>query len=284
MINVLVTGSKGQLALCIKDVVEETPKMRIIYTDIEELDITDSEKVKTFFKEHSISHCINCAAYTAVDAAESNHSLAKAVNEDGAICLAKACKELGAVLIHISTDFVFDGEKTDLYTERDETNPLSVYGRTKLNGEIAISRILERHFIIRTSWLYSEYQHNFVKTMLRLGNERDAISVVCDQIGTPTYAGDFAKVLVNIILEDSSSYGTYHYSNEGVASWYDFAKAIFDKSDTLIKLKPIKTEEYPTPATRPKFSVMDKGKIKKVFKLDIPYWGDSLEHCIKRIN
>lgn len=284
MKNILVTGGKGQLASCIKSVQKGFTSLNIVYVDINELDISNFGEVMDFFNKKNFTHCINCAAYTAVDDAESNQNLAEKVNIEGPENLAKACKHKGVVLIHISTDFVFDGAESSLYSEENDENPLSVYGITKLKGEKAIARILDEHYIFRTSWLYSEYGDNFVKTMLSLGEERDKINVVCDQIGTPTYAEDLVAILLKIVDEDLSLFGLYHYSNEGVASWYDFAKAIFDLSGVKISVYPIKTESYPMPATRPKFSVMDKSKIKSTFKIAIPYWRDSLKLCLSSLN
>jgi dTDP-4-dehydrorhamnose reductase len=283
MKNILVTGGKGQLATCIKDVTKDINDLNFIYVDVDQLDITDLNEVNTFFLNNEFSYCINCAAYTAVDNAETNKDIADKVNVLGARNLANACKSNQSVLIHISTDFVFDGLQTDFYTEEDKENPLSIYGLTKLQGEIAIAESLKEHFILRTSWLYSEYGQNFLKTMLRLGAERDSLGVVVDQIGTPTYAKDLALIVLKIIVKDKADFGTYHYSNEGVASWYDFAKAIFEESNMLVKLNPIKSEAYPTPAVRPKFSVMDKSKIKSVWSLEIPYWRDSLKECLLKM-
>lgn len=283
MKNILVTGGKGQLASCIRDVAKGVNNSNFIYVDVDELDITDAIQVSAYLKNNGITHCINCAAYTAVDYAESNKELAESVNVDGPKNLAEACIANNAVLIHISTDFVFDGKQTNLYSETDKENPLSVYGLTKLNGEKAIQSILKEHFIIRTSWLYSEHGHNFLKTMLRLGAERDELSVVCDQIGTPTYAGDLAKVIIELLIQDIETYGIYNYSNEGVASWYDFAKAIFDEEAINVTLLPIKSEAYPTPAKRPVFSVMDKSKIKEMLHIIIPYWRDSMRQCLKNL-
>lgn len=284
MKNVLVTGGHGQLATCLKHITKEPNGFNFIYVDVEDLDITDLSAIEDFFKHNKISFCVNCAAYTAVDNAESNVKLAEMVNVFGAKNLAMACKNYDAVLIHISTDFVFDGSQTRFYTEEDMANPLSVYGVTKLKGEIAISESLKEHFVIRTSWLYSEYGNNFLKTMLKLGAERDNLDVVADQIGTPTYAGDLATVVVSIIKSGKLNFGTYHYSNEGVASWYDFAKAIFDENEVKVELLPIKTKDYPTPAKRPFFSVMDKTKIKSELGIEIPYWRDSLKKCMFIIN
>ncbi|WP_350293394.1 dTDP-4-dehydrorhamnose reductase [uncultured Croceitalea sp.] len=283
MKNILVTGGNGQLATCIRNISSNVEECNFIFVDVDELDIAKKTDVKIFFKKNNITHCINCAAYTAVDRAESDQNLAKRINITGAKNLAEECKNNAATLIHISTDFVFDGKKNSHYNEKDKEAPLGVYGETKLLGEKEIVSILKEHFIIRTSWLYSEYGHNFLKTMLKLGEEKKIISVVVDQIGTPTYAGDLAKVIVDLIMSGSSSYGTYHYSNEGVSSWYDFAKAIFDEARIKVNVVPIKTEAFPTPAERPRFSVMDKSKIKKKLSLPIPYWRDSLAICLTKL-
>ncbi|CAH8293006.1 dTDP-4-dehydrorhamnose reductase [Mariniflexile fucanivorans] len=279
---VLVTGGNGQLASCLKDLSKNLQGYKFIFTDVEELDIAKSVDVDTFFKKNNIVYCINCAAYTAVDKAESEKEIAKKVNESGPRNLADACHKYKATLIHISTDFVFSGNQSNLYTEEDSTHPINFYGISKLDGEKAVIS-LEKHIIIRTSWLYSEYGHNFLKTMLRLGKEKETLSVVCDQIGTPTYAGDLAMTIVKMISSQFNKYGVYHYSNEGVASWYDFAKAIFDETQTNVKLFPISSEAYPTPAKRPAFSVMDKSKIKNALDIEISYWRDSLKECLEKI-
>ena len=277
MRNVLVTGSNGQLASCIKDLAKQYEGLNFIYTDYKELDICDLNQVNTFFKSNKkIDYCINCAAYTAVDKAESDVEKAFEINANGAKNLAIACREFDAILIQISTDFVFDGEKKEPYTETDVAKPISVYGASKLQGEIEIKQTLETYFILRTSWLYSEHGANFMKTMLRLAETRDEISVVSDQIGTPTYAGDLADVILKIISSKNTNFGLYHYSNEGVASWCEFAKAIFEASNIEIKLNPIKTSAYPTPAKRPVYSVMDKTKIKSVLKTETLSWQDRL--------
>ena len=281
MINVLVTGSNGQLASCIKDLAKEQRGIHFIYTDFQELDICNLKQVDKFFKTNQkIDYCINCAAYTAVDKAETDVEKAFEINAQGAKNLAFVCDEQGAVLIHVSTDFVFDGNKTEPYIETDTPKPISVYGASKLKGEVEIQKTLKKHFIIRTSWLYSEHGTNFMKTMLRLAETREEISVVSDQIGTPTYAGDLANVILKIVSSKNTSFGLYHYSNEGVASWYDFAKAIFEASNLKIKTSPIKTEAYPTPAKRPVYSVMDKTKITSIMGLETRNWQDSLKKTI----
>ena len=283
MMNVLVTGSNGQLASCIKDLAKQYDGLNFIYTDYKELDICDLNQVNTFFKSNKkIDYCINCAAYTAVDKAESDVEKAFEINANGAKNLAIACREFDAILIQISTDFVFDGEKKEPYTETDVAKPISVYGASKLQGEIEIKQTLETYFILRTSWLYSEHGTNFMKTMLRLAETRDEISVVSDQIGTPTYAGDLADVILKIISSKNTNFGLYHYSNEGVASWCEFAKAIFEASNIEIKLNAIKTEAYPTPAKRPFFSVMDKEKIKSVLEIVTLNWQDGLFRALNK--
>jgi len=284
MRNVLVTGSNGQLASCIKDLAKQYEGLNFIYTDYQELDICDLNQVNTFFKSNKkIDYCINCAAYTAVDKAESDVEKAFEINANGAKNLAIACREFDAVLIQVSTDFVFNGEKNEPYTETDVAKPISVYGASKLQGEIEIKQILETYFILRTSWLYSEHGANFMKTMLKLAETRDEISVVSDQIGTPTYAGDLADVILKIISSKNTNFGLYHYSNEGVASWYDFAKTIFEASNLKIKLNAIKTEAYPTPAKRPFYSVIDKAKIKSILGIETPNWSESLLKALKAI-
>lgn len=283
MKQILVTGGKGQLASCIKKGSTGIKDYNFVFIDYDELDITNEMAVSQFFKEHNFAYCINCAAYTAVDKAESDMVMARDVNELGAKYLANACAKSNGIFIQISTDFVFDGIQSKPYTEEDLARPVSVYGLTKLHGEKEVAKALKEHFIIRTSWLYSEYGNNFLKTMLRLGLEKKVLNVVYDQIGSPTYAGDLAHVILKIISDKSVAYGTYHYSNEGVGSWYDFAKAIFEINGNELKVFPIKTEAYPTPAKRPCFSVMDKSKIKKALDIEIPYWRDSLKQCINNL-
>ena len=218
-----------------------------------------------------------------MDKAEDEPEIALKINKTGVENLSRLCAENGSVLIHISTDFVFRGDVPSLRNEENAAQPLNVYGKTKLEGELAVEALLKKHLIIRTGWLYSEYGNNFVKTMLKLGRERNELKVVADQTGTPTYGMDLAACIINIIKSKSSAYGLYHYSNEGVASWYDFAKAIFDIAEMEVKVWPVKTEEYITKAVRPAYSVMDKSKIKKTFGIEIPYWRDSLVSCINNL-
>lgn len=283
MINVLVTGGNGQLGECIKNLEPQFSGFNFTFTDYIELDITNSEEVQSFFNNQPLDYCINCAAYTAVDKAEIDVQKAFEINTIGAKHLAQICDKNNTVLIHVSTDFVFDGKKSEAYKETDKANPISVYGNSKLKGEQEIIESLKEHFIIRTSWLFSEYGTNFMKTMIRLSKERDELNVVSDQIGTPTYAKDLAKVILEVINTKSNQYGTYHYSNEGIANWYDFAKAIFKLSKIEIKVHPIQTKDYPTPAERPKYSVLDKTKIKQTLNIKIPHWKDSLKTSLSNL-
>jgi len=277
MPKILVTGATGQLANCIKDVFSEyADTLSVVYRTSSELDISDAASVTKEFETEAYEYCINTAAYTHVDRAETDQELARMVNAEGARHLAQACAKSNVVLIHISTDFVFDGNQSVPYIEEDDTNALGVYGVTKLEGENAIRSICPKHFIVRTSWLYSEYGTNFLKSMLNNARERESFSVVFDQVGSPTYARDLANILTLFIQRKVDDYGTYHYSNEGVASWYDFAKAIFEINRVSVGLLPIRSEAYPLLAKRPHFSVFDKSKMKRVLQMAIPHWRDSL--------
>jgi len=282
--KILVIGAGGQLGQCLKTVAERRGINAIVFPAEQDANILDQTLLNSLFEKEKPGFVINCAAYTAVDKAEDEIDLAKAINETGAANLASACKANGSTLIHVSTDFVFEGNMVKLLSEEDVAKPINVYGLTKLDGEKAIESILGEYVIIRTSWLYSEYANNFVKTMLKLGAERDELSIIADQVGTPTYAIDLANAIFDIIASEGKNYGLYHYSNEGVTSWFDFAKAIFDISKTNVKANPIPGSAYPTKATRPAFSVMDKSKVKSTFNLEIPYWRDSLVECISKIN
>ena len=277
---VLIAGSSGQLGQSLQFIAKKYPQIVFHFYDSSALDITDFELCQSVFSDIKPDFCINAAAYTAVDKAESEPEKAQLINVTGAANLAKACKAFDAVLIHISTDFVFDGNKKTPYTENDIPNPTGVYGQTKLDGELAIQEIWNKHFIIRTSWVYSQFGNNFMKTMLRLGNEKTSLSVVNDQMGTPTHAVDLAMAIVAIIQSDKSDFGLYHYSNEGQISWYDFAAGIFEINHISIDLIPIPTTAYPTPAKRPAYSVLDKTKIKTVFDLAIPNWETSLQKTV----
>lgn len=284
MRSVIVLGGNSQLAKCIKKIENQFPELSIQFLSSNEGDIVDLEAMKVVFENYSPQVVINCAAYTAVDLAEDEMEKAALINTQGAGIIAKLCKIYNSQLIHISTDFVFDGSIAHPLDENDKTNPLSVYGKTKLDGEKAVMRNVEQYIILRTSWLYSEFGNNFVKTMLRLGKERGSLGVVADQIGSPTYAVDLAEAILKIARLDLPQFGIYHYSNEGVASWFDFAHAIFKLSKMKVELSPISTEQFPTKATRPPFSVMNKSKIKDVYSFKIPHWQDSLDKCIQDIN
>ena len=288
--KIIVTGSKGQLGRSIEELSSGYPELAFVFTDVEELDICDSAEVNHFFEVESPALVINCAAYTAVDKAEKEVVLADKINHLAVANLAQACKKNGSRLIHVSTDYLFDGTKSSPYHEKDIVRPQSVYGITKLAGETAILQCRIPSIIIRTSWLYSAYGSNFVKTMLRLGRERSQISVVSDQVGAPTYAGDLARVILDIARQTASNEksfitGIYHYSNEGVASWFDFTKAIFEfQPEITCLVNPIDTAAYPTPAARPAYSVLNKSKIKTTFAVGIPYWRDSLKFCLIKLS
>jgi dTDP-4-dehydrorhamnose reductase len=283
MKNILVTGGNGQLASSIKDVALKCTGYRFVYVDVDELDITDPHAVAAYFSGQKFDFCINCAAYTAVDKAESESELCESINVTGVRNLVLTCDRYQTTFIQISTDFVFNGTKTTPYKEGDPTDPLGVYGLTKLKGEQETKKSANRYFILRTSWLYSEYGHNFLKTMIRLGNERDELKVVSDQKGTPTYARDLAEVLIKLISGRNIDSGIYHYSNAGEVSWYGFAREIFLESGIDCELHPINTSEYPTPASRPAYSVLDKSKISHALDIHIPDWKDSLKQCIKNL-
>ena len=283
--RILITGSKGQLGNEIRVLAEDYPDYDFIYTDVEELDITNQLKVEAFFVEHKPQAIINCAAYTAVDKAETNEATAYLINATAVENLSKSAASVGALMVQISTDYVFDGKSYLPYNESDITNPLSAYGRTKLAGENAVFKFAGNGLVLRTAWLYSAFGNNFVKTMTKYGIERDELKVVFDQVGTPTYARDLAKAILDIIPSAAQHSGTelFHYSNEGVASWYDFAKIVIAFSGINCNIKPILTEEYTLPATRPCFSVLNKSKIKDAYKITIPYWSDSVKDCIQRL-
>jgi dTDP-4-dehydrorhamnose reductase len=289
---VLVTGSSGQLGQSLQFIAPNYPTIQFVFCDSSTLDITNLNNVKQNFNQFKPDFCINAAAYTAVDKAESEPEKAHLINVIGAKNVALVCKEYNTVLLHVSTDFVFDGDFSKLspralpkhrergYSEEDIPNPTGVYGQTKLDGELEVQKTWEKHFIIRTSWVYSQFGNNFMKTMLRLASERDTLSVVNDQIGTPTNAVDLAEALLKIITSSfqlpASSFGIYNFSNEGQCSWFDFAKKIFEINNITINLLPIPTSAFPTPAKRPKYSVLDKSKIKTTFGLEVKNWEESL--------
>lgn len=295
---VLVTGANGQLGQALQFISGNYPEMNFVFCDSAALDITNLENCETVFQEHQPNFCINAAAYTAVDKAESEPQIAFDVNANGSENLAITCKKHNTVLLHVSTDFVFDAYFSDgiAYYDREQRLPLKsdlglqetdvpfpsgLYGLTKLQGEQAIEAVWEKHFIIRTSWVYSQFGNNFLKTMLRLASERTSLSVVSDQIGTPTYAVDLAEVLLQIITLRAENFGIYNFSNEGQCSWYEFAQEIFLQKEVAIDLQAIPTKSYPTPAKRPAYSVLDKSKIKTTFGVNIKDWKTSLKDCLK---
>ncbi|MDR0367678.1 MAG: dTDP-4-dehydrorhamnose reductase [Bacteroidales bacterium] len=284
--KILITGGCGQLGRSLKDVATSYPQHDFIHTDIDTLDITDYRRVDSFIAQQRPDVMINCAAYTAVDTAENDPEQALRLNAEVVETLAQIARRENIFLVHISTDYVFNGKGFRPYNEDHATAPVSVYGKTKLLGEQAVLRHRCHSAIVRTSWLYSEYGTNFVKTMLRLGEEQQQINVVNDQIGTPTCALDLAEAIMQIVSRKDLVEQTqiYHFSNEGIASWYDFAKAIMELGNRPCEVLPVATEQYPTPAQRPFYSVLDKQKIKSRFSLTIPYWKKSLEACIERIS
>lgn len=284
--KILITGCNGQLGNEMRNVLEDKFPGNTIYTDIEQLDLTDAAAVKQFITGNDISHIVNCAAYTAVDKAEGEGAqLCTRINVDAVKNLGSAAYDAGAKVVHVSTDYVFDGTAHRPYKEADKVNPTSRYGSTKRKGEMVLLAHAPESVIVRTAWLYSPYGNNFVKTMMRLGREKSELNVVYDQIGTPTYARDLAEAIYAILRSRQWVPGIYHFTDEGVTSWYDFTKAIHRIAGIEgCNVKPCPTEDYPTPATRPAYSVLDKTRIKKTFGITIPYWEDSLVECIARIN
>jgi len=283
MLRVLVTGANGQVGSELRYLSAFETAYSFTFLERKDLDITNSIDVYTYLQQNKFDYLINCAAYTAVDKAESEGRLAYLVNETAVANFAEACKLTDCKMLHLSTDFVFDGASSIPLVEQNATNPLSVYGASKLAGEKKAIAVNEAILIVRTSWVYSSFGNNFVKTVIRLCKERDKLNIIFDQIGTPTYARDLASALLHIIKSNSWQSGIYHYSNEGVASWYDFAMAIRDLFGLSTPIYPIETADYPTPAVRPKYSVLNKKKIKHAYGLDIPYWRDSLESCIAEL-
>ena len=288
MSKILVTGARGQVGQELNFLSSNFSNFELVFVDLAELDITDADAVTALFAHHQFDYCINCAAYTAVDKAEADQELARAVNVTGVKYLAEACQATGARLIQLSSDYVYHNQCNRPLVESDPVSPQSVYAATKLDGDLIAQEVQAKSLIIRTSWVYSSYGHNFVKTMIRLGKERDALGIVFDQIGTPTYARDLAQAILQIIeqLEQSDAAipgGIFHFSNEGVCSWYDFALAIFDLENIVCQVSPIETTDYPTPAKRPPFSVLNKKKIKTAFDLQIPHWRAALKNCLEAI-
>ena len=281
--NILITGCNGQLGNEMQLLEGSHPQHSYFNTDVQELDITNQEAIETFVEEHHIDGIVNCAAYTAVDKAEDNEELCTKLNAEAPAYLAAAIGKRGGWMIQISTDYVFDGTQHTPYTEEADTCPNSVYGKTKLVGELNVQKFCAQSMIIRTAWLYSTFGNNFVKTMIRLGKEKPELGVIFDQIGTPTYARDLAVASVAAI-EQGIVPGVYHFSNEGVISWYDFTKAIHRIAGiTTCHVRPLHTSEYPTPAKRPHYSVLDKTKIKQTYNIEVPYWEASLAECIAQL-
>lgn len=282
--KILITGANGQLGKCLKDASANFKACDFLFADKAMLDISNNNTVQTYFDQHQPQYLINCAAYTAVDKAETEQELAYAINEKGTQHLSKACKKYHTKMLHISTDYVFEGNGTKPYTPDDKINPQGVYGKSKAKGEEVLMLANIPSVIVRTSWVYSQYGHNFFKTMSRFGAEKESLTVVNDQIGCPTYAGDLAYALLEIIRLKKNWTGTeiYHYSNGGQISWYDFAVKIMDLDHYNCVVNPIPTKDYPTPAKRPSYSLLSTEKIAKAFGLSIPWWEDSLQKCWKR--
>jgi len=280
MINLLVTGSSGQLGQCLKQLLLSATDISCYFAAREDLDITNSDELQRFFSDHNFDYCINTAAYTNVEKAESEQKEAFLINAEGAYSLAKACKKHNVVLLHISTDYVFDGMAKTPYQEQDRTNPLNVYGASKLKGEQHIGDTWNKHFIIRTSWLYSQYGHNFLNSMLEFAKQKKTLTITTQQKGTPTNANDLAQVLVTIIKTGNARYGVYHFSNQGEATWYDFAKAIFKATGEIDTVNLAKTEHYATFAKRPAYSVLNCNKLKDTLGITYRNWEDSLKQII----
>lgn len=285
MKTILITGANGQLGKSIHALSGPYKGYRFLFTDIDTLDICDKERLLEYARAQGTNYIVNCAAYTAVDKAEDDEIACLRINKDAVRNLGEVAAAIGAGVIHISTDYVFDGTNSIPYTETDYTCPMSAYGRSKQAGELILRAVCPDAVILRTAWLYSEYGNNFVSTMLRKGNECSELNVVSDQIGTPTYAGDLARAILSIIDYAESNKlvkGIYHFTNEGVCSWYDFARKIFELAGLRCQAIPIETKDYPTRAIRPQYSVLNKGKIKKTYALTIPHWEDSLRAALKK--
>lgn len=281
--NILITGCNGQLGNEMQLLEKEDAANNYFNTDVAELDITNVEAIEQFLAANNIDGIVNCAAYTAVDKAEANEEFCTLLNAEAPGYLAHAIEKRGGWMIQISTDYVFDGTQHIPYQEDEDTCPNSVYGRTKLVGEFNVLKLCQQSMVIRTAWLYSTFGNNFVKTMIRLGNERPELGVIADQIGTPTYARDLARIIMTAISKGIQP-GIYHFTNEGVASWYDFTKAIHRLAGiTTCHVRPLHTSEYPTAAQRPPYSVLDKTKIKQTYDIEIPYWEESLKECIDKL-
>lgn len=285
MKTILVTGSKGQLGNEMQIAAVNYPEFNFIFTDVEELDICNKTALQNFVGENRVDLIVNCAAYTAVDKAEDDVELCYRINRDAVQNIAEVAREVGLKVIHVSTDYVFDGTNHIPYTENDAVCPATVYGKSKLEGDNMLQQIIGKQaVIIRTSWLYSSFGNNFVKTMLKLGREREKLTVIFDQIGTPTYAADLADVILKVISHPTFIGGIYHFSNEGVCSWYDFTKSIHRLANIQCDVQPIESKDYPARTPRPNYSVLNKAKIKLVYGFTIPHWEESLGKCIEILN
>lgn len=282
MKKILITGANGQLGSCIKDAASEFPNLEFVFVSKEQLDVEDTDALKDFFRKNNFSHCINTAAYTHVEKAESEKEKAFAINAEAVKNLASTCQKNDVVLLHISTDYVFDGKKKTPYVETDATNPINVYGASKMKGEQYIQKICEKYFIFRTSWLYSQYGHNFLKTILRYAKKGKPLTITTEQTGTPTSANDLADALIYTITQDKDNYGVYHFSNAGETTWYGFAKAILKATEKYQDAKLAKTDHYSTFAARPKYSVLDNTKAIKKLSLIQKDWQQSLQSVIKK--
>lgn len=280
MQTVLVTGSKGQLGNEVQVLASSYPQFEFIFTDVEELDICDRKAVEKYFAERKIDVLLNCAAYTAVDKAEEDVELCYRINEKAVGILGEVAAQYGTKMVHVSTDYVFDGTSYLPYTEDRPVCPATVYGKSKLAGELLLMDVCPAAVIVRTSWLYSSFGNNFVKTMIKLGRERDTLNVIFDQVGTPTYAADLADALLQIVSADKFIPGVYHYSNEGVCSWYDFTIAIHQIAGINCRVLPIESKDYPAKTPRPHYSVLNKNKIKSNYNIQIPHWEDGLRRCM----
>lgn len=286
MKTLLVTGANGQLGNSIRLLAKNYSGYNFLFTDVDTLDITDPAAVRAMIKDNRVDYVLNCAAYTAVDKAEEDEALCRRINAFAVGVLGEAAHEAGAKMIHVSTDYVFNGTGYRPYVETDATRPVSAYGRTKLAGEEILQEVCPDAVIIRTAWLYSEFGNNFVKTVLRLGKERDELGFVFDQIGTPTYAGDLAVAMLAVVTSDERNAfvpGIYHFSNEGVCSWYDFTVKILQIAGIDCRVLPIETKDYPTKAARPPYSVLNKRKIKEIYGVAIPHWEESLRLCMNKL-
>ncbi|MBZ9652152.1 dTDP-4-dehydrorhamnose reductase [Psychroflexus montanilacus] len=281
--KVLVTGASGQLGKCLQKHSQKFSELEFLFETSQTLDITSEETLARFFNQHQPDFCVNCAAYTNVEKAESEKALAFQVNSEAVKSLAEQCKTHGTKLIHISTDYVFDGLKFSPYLETDSENPINIYGASKLQGETMISEQMDRFFILRTSWLYSEFGHNFFNTILKKAGEGADLNITTEQIGTPTNANDLAIFILNLINVKSDAFGLYHYSNQGEASWYDFARLILEEKQLKDQVNLKATFSYPTKAKRPKFSVLDKSKVEHTFKTKVPHWRESLIGLLKEV-